>query len=176
MSALSRMLARAKQGRALDLDLTSSDDDEMAGSDSDCGAEDDGVQGEGGAEGEGGPLPKENTKKRGRKVPKLTGQPGRAERLAKEYVAELERYRKSDSVSLESVRNVGGPLAWWKTKEEIYPTLAPLARKYLAVQATSASSERLFSTAGNIVTVKRARLTDDNVENIAFLHFNQGLW
>ena len=51
-----------------------------------------------------------------------------------------------------------------------------LARKYLAVQVTSASSERLFSTAGNTVTVKRARLSDDNVENNVFLHSNQGLW
>ena len=44
-----------------------------------------------------------------------------------------------------------------------------LARKYLlAVQATSSSSERLFSTAGNTVTVKRARLSDDNVEKHRF--------
>ena len=49
-----------------------------------------------------------------------------------------------------------------------------LARKYLAVQVTSASSERLFSTAGNTVTVKRARLSDDNVKNIVFLHSSQG--
>ncbi|CAN0315861.1 unnamed protein product, partial [Scytosiphon promiscuus] len=42
--------------------------------------------------------------------------------------------------------------------------LAKLARKFLAVQATSASSERLFSTAGNIVKVKRARLSDDSVQ------------
>ena len=53
---------------------------------------------------------------------------------------------------------------------DIGPTLAPLARKYLAVQATSASSEGLFSTVGNTVIVKRARLSDDNVENIVFLH------
>ena len=111
-SALSRMPARAKQGRAFDLDFSWSDEDESAGSGSDCGAENDGENGGGGAEGVGGPVPKGKTKKRGRKVPRLTGQPGRAERLAKECVGELKRYRKSDSVSLESVRNAGGPLAW----------------------------------------------------------------
>ncbi|CAM9383642.1 unnamed protein product [Sphacelaria rigidula] len=51
-----------------------------------------------------------------------------------------------------------------------------MARKYLAIPASSASSERLFSVAGNTITVKRASLSDDNAENIIFLHSNQHLW
>lgn len=81
-----------------------------------------------------------------------------------------------DHVSLSSVASMVGPRKWWKEKEAAFPTLAPLARKYLATHAASASSERLFSTAGNTVTTKRARLRDENVENVVFLHSNMDLW
>ena len=81
-----------------------------------------------------------------------------------------------DHISLSSVTSMVGPLKWWKGKEAAFPTLAPLARKYLAIHATSASSERLFSTAGNTVTIKRARPRDENVENVVFLHSNMDLW
>ena len=36
------------------------------------------------------------------------------------------------------------PLIWWKSNQMLYPTLAVLARKYLAVQATSAPLEIIF--------------------------------
>ena len=44
------------------------------------------------------------------------------------------------------------------TTFENFPTVAKLSRKYLAVQASSAASERLFS-GGNTITEKRNRLS-----------------
>ena len=35
---------------------------------------------------------------------------------------------------------------------------------------TSADPERLFSTAGNVITKKRSRLTCDNMEELVYLH------
>ncbi|XP_064784920.1 sorbin and SH3 domain-containing protein 2-like [Oncorhynchus masou masou] len=49
----------------------------------------------------------------------------------------------------------GDPLAWWKSNECKYTHIAMMARGYLAVPGTSAPSERVFSTAGDIVTAKR---------------------
>jgi hypothetical protein len=43
------------------------------------------------------------------------------------------------------------PLAWWKGNERKFPILAKLARMYLAIQATSAPSERIFSVASRII-------------------------
>ncbi|XP_052132749.1 E3 SUMO-protein ligase ZBED1-like [Frankliniella occidentalis] len=65
------------------------------------------------------------------------------------------------------------PLAWWKNHEKLYPTLAQLARRYLAVPATSASSERDFSTAGNSVRPHRASLLPENVSVLVFLYQNR---
>ena len=43
-----------------------------------------------------------------------------------------------------------------------------MARKYLGVVATSVPSERLFSTAGNIVSAKRSAMDPENVESLVF--------
>ena len=50
------------------------------------------------------------------------------------------------------------------------PTVSRLARRYLAMPATSASVERLFSVAGQVVTAKRARLDPTTVTLLVFLH------
>ncbi|CAN0433173.1 unnamed protein product [Laminaria digitata] len=52
----------------------------------------------------------------------------------------------------------------------MYPHIAILARKYLAVQASSAASERVFSQGGLVVTKKRNRLSGEMVGDIVFLH------
>ncbi|XP_052131426.1 E3 SUMO-protein ligase ZBED1-like [Frankliniella occidentalis] len=65
------------------------------------------------------------------------------------------------------------PLTWWKSHERMYPTLARLARRYLAVPASSASSERDFSTAGNTVRPNRSSLLPENVSVLVFLYQNR---
>ena len=46
-------------------------------------------------------------------------------------------------------------LEWWRVYQDRLPLLAALARQYLCIPATSAPSERLFSTAGNNMTFSR---------------------
>jgi hypothetical protein len=40
------------------------------------------------------------------------------------------------------------PLMWWKQHQQEFPRLARMARQYLAVPSSSASSETLFSSVG----------------------------
>ena len=54
------------------------------------------------------------------------------------------------------------PLKWWKQNQGHFPILARLARVYLAVQATSAPSERVFSVASRLIAARRTRL-DPNI-------------
>jgi len=61
---------------------------------------------------------------------------------------------------------------WRRGVVYLFPWLGVLAR-LLAVPATSAaprSPERLFSTASNVMTKKRSRLTCDNMEELVYLH------
>jgi hypothetical protein len=41
-------------------------------------------------------------------------------------------------------------LAYWRSKEVVWPTLSAMARDHLAVPATSASSERAFSAGADL--------------------------
>jgi len=64
------------------------------------------------------------------------------------------------------------PLMWWQMEGKSYPILQVLAQRYLAIPATSAPIECVWSTAGNTVTKKRASLDSDTVEDLVFSHEN----
>ena len=51
-----------------------------------------------------------------------------------------------------------------------FPWLGVLVRRVLAIPATSTAHERLFSTAGKVMTKKRSRLTCDKMEELVYLH------
>ena len=63
-------------------------------------------------------------------------------------------------------------LVWWKTHERVLPLLSGVARKILAIPSSSAKSERVFSTGGNIVTKKRNRLSPKKVEDLIIIAEN----
>ncbi|XP_041468262.1 E3 SUMO-protein ligase ZBED1-like [Lytechinus variegatus] len=64
------------------------------------------------------------------------------------------------------------PLLWWRDNEDAHPRVAQLAKKYLTLPATSVPSERVFSSAGNIVNKKRSCLEPENVDMLVFLKGN----
>ena len=60
------------------------------------------------------------------------------------YLNEVEiNFRKDD------------PLKWGKCHETSFPIISKLARKYLAIPASTATSERVFSTAKIYITEKK---------------------
>lgn len=63
-------------------------------------------------------------------------------------------------------------LGWWKEHQKTFPLLAKCAKKYLAVQATSCSSERTFSTGGQTVTWSRTKLDPTNVHMLVYCKDN----
>ena len=72
----------------------------------------------------------------------------------------------------EKVSPAVNPLTWWKDNEVKYPKIALIAKKTLAVPATSVPSERVFSAAGLLVNKLRNRLSCDLVDKIIFLNKN----
>ena len=80
---------------------------------------------------------------------------------------EVALFRAADCIALDA-----NPLGWWKEHDKMYPRFATLARRYMAVPGTSVPSERVFSTAGDIVTASRSCLTPENVDILIFLKKN----
>jgi hypothetical protein len=89
--------------------------------------------------------------------------------------------QNEDTVSVEVVKylqmrnlpRTAKPLAWWDTVgKATYPQLYKVAQKMLVFPGTSVPSERVFSTAGGIITKKRSLLSDSTASNLIFLKEN----
>ena len=63
-------------------------------------------------------------------------------------------------------------LSWWKHHEVELPLLAELARYILAIPASSATSERIFSHGGLTVDDLRCSLKEEKVEDILVIRLN----
>jgi len=81
---------------------------------------------------------------------------------------ELRQYK---ALPLSNVKI--GALDWWSSHAEEFPVLSMVARKILAIPASSAPVERLFSTAGNVITKKRMRLTPSATQAQVLLYQNK---
>jgi hypothetical protein len=86
-------------------------------------------------------------------------------------VSELEAYLNEPGIDHKHC-----PLKWWREKRSVYPTLFEMARVYLAIPASSAASERVFSAAKLILDHKRRSLTPDRVSRLIFLKKNLPLF
>jgi len=61
------------------------------------------------------------------------------------------------------------PLDYWKLNNNRFPILSILARRYLAIPATSASIESTFSIGGNIITKSRNKLSSTTIKELILL-------
>ena len=90
--------------------------------------------------------------------------------------AELESYRYDCSASPDGRWN---PLEFWEVKERSeqfkYQRLCRLAKQVLCATVTTAGVERIFSTAGFIVSSRRTLLGDSLFESLLFNKLNGDL-
>ncbi|XP_052399237.1 E3 SUMO-protein ligase ZBED1-like [Carassius gibelio] len=80
---------------------------------------------------------------------------------------QMTRYKEADLLEVKE-----DPLVWWKEHQYQYPLLSQLAKRYLCIPGTSVSSERVFSTAGDIITAQRSALLPEHVDQLIFLNKN----
>jgi len=83
---------------------------------------------------------------------------------------ELEKY-KNVKVNFSEDFNI---LQWWESHKEEFPILFKVSCKILSTPASSASSERTFSKARNLISEKRVRLCSNDIalNHIMFVHSN----
>ncbi len=75
--------------------------------------------------------------------------------------------------SLISSSNYSDFLLFWKVHENSLALLAPLAKKFMGVPASSASVERMFNISGHVFSNKRRRTGVKLFENLVFLKLNE---
>ncbi|XP_046401098.1 E3 SUMO-protein ligase ZBED1-like [Ischnura elegans] len=80
---------------------------------------------------------------------------------------QLEAYTNEPRITIND-----DPFQWWQDNRFKYELISPLAQKYLGIPATEVASERVFSSAGNVITSRRTRLLPENAETLVFLHQN----
>lgn len=93
--------------------------------------------------------------------------PGSGCSLQQQIEEELCRFKVEPCIAPES-----NPLDWWKSNELKYPHLALFAKCVLAIPGTLVPSERIFSTARDIVNAQRACLSPENAHILIFLKKN----
>ncbi|POW03847.1 hypothetical protein PSTT_10799 [Puccinia striiformis] len=72
---------------------------------------------------------------------------------------ELQLFLTADmTFRTEDITDQDFPLKWWKSHSNLYPTIAIMARSYLATSASSCAVERLFSAASDVCSNSRGRL------------------
>ena len=81
---------------------------------------------------------------------------------------EVQRYK--EHACSHPIEMVGNPLGWWQQHGHHFPTLSRLARRFLAISATSCPVERLFSVAGQVDGARRKSLSPDTMTLLVFLH------
>ena len=66
----------------------------------------------------------------------------------------------------------GDPLQWWHSKADhsIFRNFSPIIKKKFCIPATSVPSEEAFSSAGELISPKRSRLSPEMAEMLLFLH------
>lgn len=69
------------------------------------------------------------------------------------------------------VRSMTTLLQWWNDKRSVFPNLYKIARYIHSIPASSASAERIFSSAGKLCS-SRPKLSSDRMDEILFLRSN----
>ena len=95
--------------------------------------------------------------------------------VEREVMAELKDYMKLAVLPMKYMGandevKFNNPLSWWSGNCRQFPLLSILARRILCIPATSAPTERVFSTAGLTISNSRASILPQNASNLVFLH------
>jgi len=82
-----------------------------------------------------------------------------------------ERCELADYVNMKVSRDVD-MLQFWLENRAVLPKLFAVFCQVLCVPASSAASERVFSTAGRLLEKRRTSLASGSVNSLLFLHSN----
>ena len=65
-------------------------------------------------------------------------------------------------------------LTWWKEKQIIFPTVSKVAKRLLAIPASSISLDSVFSFQEDIVDARKSQIDPKHIDALLFLNKNKG--
>ena len=87
---------------------------------------------------------------------------------------ELDAYLNAPRLNFtDKNEEYSNPLEWWEKYKLVFPRVYGLARIYLAIPATSAPVERVFSVAGNTISKNRCAMDPETSRCLVFIKENQ---
>jgi hypothetical protein len=78
-------------------------------------------------------------------------------------VSDINRYFETPPISAADTTGQNWLCNWWRMHKEEYPQMAAAARDYLAIPASEVAVERLFSTARDVLGIRRHSLKGDTI-------------
>jgi hypothetical protein len=90
----------------------------------------------------------------------------------KKYRIQALNDKKSNNFNYRRLRDSLSPLEYWQTEGEYWPLLQPIALRLFSMVASSASSERNFSTFGFIHQKLRNSLEPHKVMQLVYIKTN----
>ena len=81
---------------------------------------------------------------------------------------EVELYLSMSQVDFNSLRD-DEVLDWWKIHKSMFPNLGRMARQFLALPASSAGVERLFSRSGETHGDKRKSMKETTMQCLMYI-------
>ncbi|XP_062506066.1 E3 SUMO-protein ligase ZBED1-like [Corticium candelabrum] len=115
------------------------------------------------------PLPKKHKSELGQLLGDMFTNLSQAKQVTSRDKAEnvLQKYLDEPCLNIDE-----NALKWWEQNSSRFPAISKIAQRLLCIPATSTPAERLFSTAGNIISSKRANLDPHNASMLCFLAEN----
>jgi hypothetical protein len=110
------------------------------------------------------PVQAEQASKRVKATISLDQRAGFGKGKSSSTKTEFDRY-----MALDNDDGCTDILQWWKGHATDYPFISQLARRYLAIPASSAPSERLFSRLKDTATLKRNRMKPKTLCQLLFV-------
>jgi hAT family C-terminal dimerisation region len=96
--------------------------------------------------------------------------------VMQEFAGDVDDESDSDSDEIDRYINTKLPfskddtlLGWWNKHSLIFPQLSLLAKSLFGVPASSATSERIFSSSGQILEKRRQSLNPEIVDDILMI-------
>lgn len=84
-------------------------------------------------------------------------------------LSDIDKYFDTPPISVADTTGQNRLCSWWKMHKGEYSRMAAAARDYLAIPASEVAVERVFSTARDVLGIRRYSLKGDTIRMLMLI-------